>query len=392
LFARSSPAASARVSADDQVALYQVALYLDTFGDGQRAYVFASNPLGIQRDAAQAEGRGEDSSFDTLFTTDGRLTEFGYVVRMAVPFKSLRFGASENQQWGVALGRTFVHNGYKSFWPHLTLKRETFTGQFARLLGLEKISPGVTFQFVPFGTFTRARLLDYGAPGYVNRREERAGLDGKVVIKNAFTLDMTANPDFSQVESDDPQLTINRRFELFYPEKRPFFQENANFFETPINLFFSRRIVDPDYGARLTGKAGGWIVVLLSANDRSAERRLAPGLTVSHGEDYQLYLNHKLRNGRSDASFYINVLKWLDIYGYFAHGRDVIFTPAAGLLPFVADGRNGTFTLTIRPGAKLWWQDVYNYNRLALHRAAWRQFPVPAPASRSSTAISCGPS
>jgi hypothetical protein len=96
-------------------------------------------------------------------------------------------------------------------------------------------------------------------------------LDAKAVWRDAVTLDMTLNPDFSQVESDEPQVTINQRYEVFYPEKRPFFIENAGMFQTPINLFFSRRIVDPQYGGRLTGKVGRWAIGAVGSND------LAPG-------------------------------------------------------------------------------------------------------------------
>ena len=96
-----------------------------------------------------------------------------------------------------------------------------------------------------------------------------AGLDAKFVFKDSLVLDVALNPDFSQVESDQPQVTANQRFEVFFPEKRPFFLENANFFETPINLFFTRRIADPQFGIRLTGKKGPYTVAALLADDES---------------------------------------------------------------------------------------------------------------------------
>src|ERR1700741_4566604 len=101
------------------------------------------------------------------------------------------------------------------------------------------------------------------------------GMDAKFVIHDSFVLDLTANPDFSQVESEDPQVTVNQRFAVYFPEKRPFFIENADYFRTPIDLFFTRSIVDPSYGARLTGKAGPYTLGILTADDR------APGLTVA---------------------------------------------------------------------------------------------------------------
>lgn len=102
----------------------------------------------------------------------------------------------------------------------------------------------------------------------------QAGLDAKFVIKDHFVLDLTANPDFSQVETEDPQITVNQRFEVLFPEKRPFFLENADYFRTPIDLFFTRNIQDPSAGIRLTGKDGPYSVGLMASDDR------APGLAV----------------------------------------------------------------------------------------------------------------
>ena len=103
------------------------------------------------------------------------------------------------------------------------------------------------------------------------------GVDAKAVIEGAVTVDLTVNPDFSQVESDEPQVTINQRFEVFFPEKRPFFIENAGYFETPENLFFSRRIVDPKSAARVTGKAAGWVFGGLLVNDEHAGQAVTGG-------------------------------------------------------------------------------------------------------------------
>jgi hypothetical protein len=112
-------------------------------------------------------------------------------------------------------------------------------------------------------------------PRLVTEPNIRAGLDAKVVIKDALTLDATLNPDFSQVESDEPQVTVNQRYEVQFPEKRPFFMENASYFNTPQNLFFSRRIVDPEYGIRLTGKIGRWGLGVLATDDRAQGKSVA---------------------------------------------------------------------------------------------------------------------
>lgn len=254
-----------------------VGVDLDTFNDHQRFYMFLVNPRGVQMDAIVTEGQGTDASFDTLWYSDARLTDDGFVVWMAIPFRSLRFPNTGTQKWGIALGRLIKRNSEFSFWPYITQRIETTAGQFATLEGLEGIAPGRNLQFIPYGVSTRSRFLDPLSTSSFELRsstEARAGLDAKVVVRDAMTFDIALNPDFSQVESDEPQVTVNQRFEVFFPEKRPFFIENAGFFETPIKLFFSRRIADPQLGARMTGKAGSWAVGLLAADDRAPGEQL----------------------------------------------------------------------------------------------------------------------
>ena len=247
-----------------------VAVYLDTFLDQQRAYMFALNPLGIQLDGIVAEGQSQDLNFDTLWHSKGRLTPTGYVVSMTIPFKSLRFAGRPVQQWGIALHRTIVRNNEETYWPYITNRQEGFVPQFAVMDGIRDVSPGRNVQLIPYGTFATARLLQNKPPSFVTQNDIRGGIDGKVVLRDALTLDLTVNPDFSQVESDDPQVTVNKRFEVFFPEKRPFFIENATLFDTPMNLFFSRRIIDPQFGGRLTGKHGPWAFGALAADDRAS--------------------------------------------------------------------------------------------------------------------------
>jgi hypothetical protein len=250
-----------------------VSVTLDTFRDQRRAYVFSANPLGVQLDSITTEGQGSDDSFDTLWYSEGKLTDDGFAVLMTIPFKSLRFSSASVQSWGIALGRIIAHNNESAYFPHITQRKQGFVQQAATLEGLEQISAGRNIQIIPYYVASNERFIDFlpdSSPYFRRQKNVRAGLDAKVVIKNAVTLDLTVNPDFSQVESDEPQVTVNRRFETFFPEKRPFFIENAGFFQTPENLFFSRRIVDPQFGARLTGKIGKWAVGGLLIDDKAA--------------------------------------------------------------------------------------------------------------------------
>ena len=252
-----------------------VEIQLDTFNDERRAYSFVANPHGVQWDAIWTEGSGFDDSWDTVWHTTGRLTDGGYVVLMSIPFKSLRFPATAEQTWGFVLVRDIPRNDEGSFWPHVSERIEGRLNQGALLTGLSGISPGRNIQLIPYGTSRSFRVLDPAAPEL--RRDDfdpDAGLDAKLVLKDSLALDLTVNPDFSQVESDQPQVTVNQRFEVFFPEKRPFFLENAGYFQTPVNLLFTRRIADPSVGARLTGKLGKYSLGALLIDDE------APGKSV----------------------------------------------------------------------------------------------------------------
>lgn len=254
-----------------------VGVYLDTFHDRQRAYFFLASPLGIQSDGIANDSSGEDLSFDTQWTAQGRVVGDGYVVLVAVPFKVLRFPAGDGQQqWGVSLVREIRSNDETAFWPGSTERVNGFVAQFASAGGIAGVSQGRNIQVIPYGTFTGARLFDDATSAYARRGEGRAGLDVKLVPRDAVTLDFTLNPDFSQVESDEPQVTVNQRFEVFFPEKRPFFLENADFFAAPITLFFSRRLGDPQFGARMTGKFGKWATGALVMDDRAPGRLADP--------------------------------------------------------------------------------------------------------------------
>ncbi len=251
----------------------RIEVMLDTFRDQRRAYVFTTNPFGIQRDALWTEAQGFDGSFDTLWHSRGRLTEQGYVVWLAIPFKSLRFPSTPAQKWGIVFKRDIPRLDEAAFWPRVSSRIEGRLSQAATAHGLESISPGRNIQFIPYGVFRSFRALDTRDPSrpefVTDHGEFDAGLDAKVVLKDSLVLDVTLNPDFSHVESDEPQVTVNQRFEVFFPERRPFFIENADFFETPIDLVFTRRIADPSLGARLTGKVGPYALGLMVMDDES---------------------------------------------------------------------------------------------------------------------------
>ncbi len=257
-----------------------VEIMLDTFHDRRRAYAFMSNPLGVQADALWTEGSDFDLSFDTVWNTEGKVTDRGFVVLMSIPFRSLRFASSDPRTWGIMLNREMPRTSEDTFWPPYSSRITGRLNQEGTVSGLERISPGRNLQLIPYGlfrSFKEPNLSDPNHPFYSQRAAfGQAGLDAKAVLKDKFVLDATINPDFSQIESDQPQVTVNQRFEVFFPETRPFFQENANYFQTPINLVFTRRIVDPKWGVRLTGKDGPWAVGMLVADTASPSEQVSP--------------------------------------------------------------------------------------------------------------------
>ena len=257
-----------------------VAVHLDPFQERQRAYMFFANPVGVQADGVTSEGSGDDMSFDTIWDASGRRMPDGYLVLMAIPFKSLRFPSGTNPSaWGIALQRNIPTRSEASFWPGISDRINGFASQFGSMDGVTGVSPGRNIQLIPYGTFAGARILDERTAQHASRSDVRGGLDAKVVLRDTLAVDATVNPDFSQVESDEPQVTINQRFEVFFPEKRPFFLENADYFNTPITLFFSRRIRDPRVGTRVTGRLGHWALGALAMDDRQ------PGRTVELASD-----------------------------------------------------------------------------------------------------------
>jgi hypothetical protein len=260
----------------------RVTINIDTFLDHKHAYWFDVNPYGIQFDGRTTDGIGDDPSWEGLWFTDGRVTKDGYVVLETIPFKSMRFPRAPRQIWNICLARIINRNNEFSVWPFISHARmPQFVGQFAPIEIDEDISPGRNIQLIPYGLYSRDSYLD-PALGFQQQTDHHAGLDAKVVIHDALTLDAAFNPDFSEIGTDDPKVKVNQRYEVVYPERRPFFLENASIFTMPEQLFFTRRIVDPQFGAKLTGSLGRWSVGGLVADDRAPGEVLLQGQT-GHG-------------------------------------------------------------------------------------------------------------
>lgn len=251
-----------------------VTIYLDTFNDRRRAFFFAVNPLGAQQDGVQNEGQfsagntfggSVDKSPDYQFESKGRITAEGYTVEVRIPFKSLRYPGSGPQTWGLNIKRKVQRTGYEDTWTD-TRRVASFLAQSGTIDGLHDMERGVVTEIQPFvtGSSSGARLpsgeFDRGAA------DLNAGANLRLGFTN-LSVDATINPDFSQVESDAGLITVNQRFALFVAEKRPFFLEGIELFSTPNQLVYTRRIVDPIAGGKVTGKFGAFGVAHLTAVD-----------------------------------------------------------------------------------------------------------------------------
>ena len=277
---RANLASRENIGGDDSVEIT-----IDTFNDQRTAYTFRVTPLGMQWDARWTEGFSNRAGFDTtweaVWDSDGEVNDKGYMVSIAVPLRGLRFPADSEQLWRVQVGRQIPRLSEESFWPPYSISVDGRLNQTAMLTGIRDVSPGSNTQITPFVFARNVDALDnraLGGPKFQQESEYDVGVDAKFVFNDSWVLDLTLNPDFSQVESDEPQVTVNERFEVQYPERRPFFVENADFFATDSILLFTRRIIDPEGGLRFTGRSGPWGVGTMLMNDE------APGLNRTAGD------------------------------------------------------------------------------------------------------------
>ncbi len=263
------------IGADDSVGLL-----LDPFQDRRRGVLFQLNPEGVQADANYVDNDDPDYSYDQVWNSAARRTPEGWIAIMAIPFRSIR-SRSTAPEWGVVLSRSLPRNSETDYWPRISQSISGTLTQEGTLLGMEGATSH-NIQINPYGLVHRIKELDTDNPlnPFFSKRNfaGTVGGDIKAVIKDTIVLDGTINPDFSQIESDQPQFRVNQRYAIFYPELRPFFLENSSYFDTPITLLYTRSIINPEFGARATGKIGHTNIGFLTIDDR------APGTFVAEDD------------------------------------------------------------------------------------------------------------
>ncbi len=265
-----------KVMGDDEVTIY-----LDTFNDKKRAFAFLVNPCGVQSDGVYNEVRRRhrggggpggfsriDKNWDTFFHSDALIDESGYSVELSIPFKSIRFPEAAAQTWGLQIQRNIRRKNEEIYWYPRSRNVNGFLVQAGQLQIQGELEKGKNFELMPVMTG-----LKQGGGAI----DPEAGLNLKYGITSNLTADVAFNPDFSQIEADMPQIDVNQRYDLYYPEKRPFFLEGKDIFDTPIELVYTRTITTPMWGGKLTGKVGKTTLGFMSAYDQAPTDIDIPG-------------------------------------------------------------------------------------------------------------------
>lgn len=213
----------------------------------------------------------DPAAMDYVYSTAGRITEDGYIIEMEIPFRSLRVPDRDVQSWGIMLVRTWPRsNRHYITWPAWSRNSPCQICELAPLEGIEDIQMGGNLEVLPSLVMSQGgRLQDASDPDSFDGGSVQAqpSLGLKYRFQREWTAEATLNPDFSQVESDAAQVDVNTTFALFFPERRPFFQEGMDLYATPMNVFYSRSINAPQAATKLTGRAGRTSIGYVGARD-----------------------------------------------------------------------------------------------------------------------------
>jgi hypothetical protein len=249
-----------------------VIVCIDTYGDFQRYYELAVNPFGIKGDLMASSGGNEDGSFDMMWEAAASKNESGWTAVMAIPFSSLNFSSADEQTWVLGIIRTIPRESRTQVsWTRMDRNIPGLITQAGLLKGLKNIKSGGGIELLPYIMGQKSGFInDFNNPNAGIQYDPIMGRFGggiKYSPSPNFTLDAVINPDFSQIESDADQISVNTTFALQYDEKRPFFLARRELLQTP--MYYSRSINDPLYAGRITGKSGSLTYLYMGAYDRN---------------------------------------------------------------------------------------------------------------------------
>lgn len=307
-----------------------VGLKLDTFNDSRLAYQFFANPFGIQSDSIENEMTGRESdSWDAIWESAGKITEDGYQVEMAIPLQILNFKEGEEDKiWGAEFVR-FYPRAERFRISNLPYDRNNSCNlcQLSDVSGFKGAQQSQNLALIPTLVAGKGRSRDPAdSLEWEDSDNQEIGLDVKWGITPEISLQATFNPDFSQVEADAAQVSINNTFTLFFGERRPFFLENADYFSTNFNLVYTRNIGAPDYGAKVTGRMDEHTLGVFVANDESTTF-LVPGnlgssVAVLDEESINLALRYRYDYSDELSIGVVSTLRDSDNYHNYLFGID----------------------------------------------------------------------
>lgn len=253
---------------------------VDARDEGRWSMIFRVNPRGVQADGVFDEAVGlDDFSPDFHFQSAARITTGGWSAEMKIPLSTLRYRARAPQTWRITFFRLYPRDFRRQI-ASVRIPRGSncWLCHATRFTGITGLPDGASLSLTPYTAGSASRDASDAPP---SDRSLAGGADLKWLPQPNLAVDLTLNPDFSQVEADVPQIGVNTRFALFYPEKRPFFLEGADLWNSPLPVVYTRTITDPEGGARLTGRPGNSSYTLLAARDQGGGSLILPGPAFS---------------------------------------------------------------------------------------------------------------
>ncbi|QQS42722.1 MAG: carbohydrate binding family 9 domain-containing protein [Acidobacteriota bacterium] len=391
-----------------------VGVFLDTFNDQRRAYILQFNPFGIQADGIKTVNDFQsDFSVDIVMESKGVIVENGWSVEVRIPFKSLRYEAGEGKMWGVDFWRRIdrLNREIDGWMPMKKGVNELV--QLGRITGLTGIDTERTIEIVPSVTVSQSgrRIGDPDVPGLSlfdnGSVEADVGVSVKFQVTPNVTLDLAVNPDFAEVEADAPVVRANERFPIFFPEKRPFFLEGREIFNSPLQVVNTRNIADPDVAAKVTGKIGKNTFGVMTAVDRfpNTDTRAYVGVLRLKRDilenssigifatQYNFGADRKNTLGGFDGKIYLDSRTFAEFQAVFTHTRGFFYNPENDTREFRSGngvayrqlfdytGRNRGWSVEVSGRSKDYRADVGFTRRTNTHGGSfrWRLGTEPKP-------------
>ncbi|WP_175405813.1 carbohydrate binding family 9 domain-containing protein [Shewanella sp. MEBiC00475] len=335
-----------------------VGIKLDTFNNARLAYQFFINPYGVQSDSIENELTGQESdAWDGIWYSKGKLTDQGYQVEIQLPLRLFNFDdRNPLQTWGIELIRFYPRNETHRISTHQIDRNVSCQlCQLGTASGLAGATQGKDLQLTPSLVADQSSQRDVApTQPWSDENNVEVGLDLRWGITPTTLLNATINPDFSQVEADAGQLDVNNTFALFFPEKRAFFLDNKDYFDTQLDLLHTRNIGSPDYGLKLTSKTDDHTFAILAANDTQSQF-LVPGnlssdIAVIDEQSHNVATRYRFDPSKQFSIGGLVTLKQADEYHNYLASADIKYQPT----------KHDTFTAQYAHSQTAYPDDLFN--------------------------------